>query len=55
MAFFMMFAVAIIIILPLNALAIWFVPAAKSMLVTASIPTVLYTTKILLDWNTREL
>ncbi len=55
MAFFMMFAIAMVIVLPLNVLAIWLVPTAKSLLVTSSIPTVLYATKILLDWNTREL
>ncbi len=55
MAFFLMFVIAVVIVLPLNALAIWLVPTAKSMLVTSSIPTVLYTTKILLEWNNREL
>jgi len=54
-AFLMMFILAMGIILPLNVLAIWFVPAAKSMLVTVSIPAVLYTTKLLLDWNGRYL
>ena len=55
MAFALMFFIAMLIILPLSAVTIWIVPATKVYMMVSALPTVLYTTKILLEWNTREL
>ena len=54
-AFLLMFMVAMALILPLTALISWILPEVAIYTQALALPTIVYTTKVLLDWNTREL
>lgn len=55
MAFMLMFIIAMILILPLTIAVIALVPSTLVPAASLALPLVIYTTKTLLDWNTREL
>lgn len=53
-AFLLMMLMATVIVLPLSALTIVIVPATKIYMAVSALPTILYTTKLLLEFNTQD-